>query len=946
MRSITIFAVSILFLILFSSNAHAVNIAMVVKNSASLSYEYEQRIKDILTSMGNNVTLVDKNTPVNYTNYAEIVVVGRPSTEPSYNQLDSFVAGIPVNTVPTIAIDSMYINSWGWATGVSTIFSNQPQTVYITNSTHPITSGYSGTVQVQMATDKVTLGLGKTSTTFKFLAANNEYANLGIIAVREPGTTLSNGTVTKTAAVFFGIPNSLYWTPQTENMFKNAVNWIYDTDKDGVYDVKDLCPNTPSNSTVTPAGCTCAQLGCDDGNPCTIDTCSDTEGCVHTPTTGSCDDGLWCTVNDTCATGICTGIARSCDDGIANSTDSCNEATDACENIIIDTDSDGIYDAIDNCPYISNALQVDSDSDGVGDACDNIFGSVLGLTLQVNGSTDLRNLFTGVNKIVFLDGSKPVVECNFDFTNTTLNLTNVTIERNLNGIGSVAVKGLQCQNTKKIYVDRIANVSYLCIKDAEISSVAEISSNCTGANETLIQCNGTYTNGNYSCSFISQMNKYNVTGLKNSGIKEQPTCNDGIKNGAETGVDCGGSCTACPVSCSDGIQNQDETGVDCGGPCSACPTSGGGGGGSSAQPIGYITIKRSVDVSGLLNTFVLEKNENYTFTVTVKNTGNINLYHVKVSIAGIPSSWVSVDPQSQNIPLNNGGESFDITIIPSDTGIYSASLIVATDEFDAAQNLTQEPFTIKVFDSSLIPILSVDLSPLTLAPGVNNTVSVKINNEGTAGTTGDVSLLIPEGWMISPASQEISVDAQREKAFDFIIAPPSNATGKYSINAVVNYISLDERKTISNSFDMEVKNNMNLAITGFFIGASKNLNNFITFLSGFVRDNFVIFLSTGIATVLVIVGYFSSVFGRRGRKSWSPSAKSIKPAKVSSSKNSVGFFKKLSGFKISKGGKTPWGSTVSGINRWGSSVRYVPEVKSAIRNSPIVSLDNLKRHRR
>ncbi len=56
-----------------------------------------------------------------------------------------------------------------------------------------------------------------------------------------------------------------------------------------------------------------------------------------------------------------------------------------------------------------------------------------------------------------------------------------------------------------------------------------------------------------------------------SGITE-PTCSDGIQNQGETGVDCGGPCTACPVSCTDGILNQDETGVDCGGSCPPCST--------------------------------------------------------------------------------------------------------------------------------------------------------------------------------------------------------------------------------------------------------------------------------------------------------------------------------------------------------------------------------------
>jgi len=53
-----------------------------------------------------------------------------------------------------------------------------------------------------------------------------------------------------------------------------------------------------------------------------------------------------------------------------------------------------------------------------------------------------------------------------------------------------------------------------------------------------------------------------------------PTCDDGIQNGDETGIDCGGSdCPTCPPTCDDGIQNGDETGVDCGGSdCPACPT--------------------------------------------------------------------------------------------------------------------------------------------------------------------------------------------------------------------------------------------------------------------------------------------------------------------------------------------------------------------------------------
>jgi len=51
------------------------------------------------------------------------------------------------------------------------------------------------------------------------------------------------------------------------------------------------------------------------------------------------------------------------------------------------------------------------------------------------------------------------------------------------------------------------------------------------------------------------------------------SCSDGIMNGNETEIDCGGpDCPACPT-CDDGMMNGDEEGVDCGGPdCPVCPT--------------------------------------------------------------------------------------------------------------------------------------------------------------------------------------------------------------------------------------------------------------------------------------------------------------------------------------------------------------------------------------
>lgn len=61
-----------------------------------------------------------------------------------------------------------------------------------------------------------------------------------------------------------------------------------------------------------------------------------------------------------------------------------------------------------------------------------------------------------------------------------------------------------------------------------------------------------------------------------------PSCENGIKDMAEEGPDCGGPCAACTAAptCTDGVQNGEETGVDCGGPCAQCTIPDGCGNGT------------------------------------------------------------------------------------------------------------------------------------------------------------------------------------------------------------------------------------------------------------------------------------------------------------------------------------------------------------------------------
>jgi hypothetical protein len=94
-----------------------------------------------------------------------------------------------------------------------------------------------------------------------------------------------------------------------------------------------------------------------------------------------------------------------------------------------------------------------------------------------------------------------------------------------------------------------------------------------------------------SCNVASDC----MTGVCEMGMCQEPQPDDGVKNGEETGVDCGHpggapcqdgeGCTAAiyctsgvcykglcqEPSCTDSIKNGSESGPDCGGECSPCP---------------------------------------------------------------------------------------------------------------------------------------------------------------------------------------------------------------------------------------------------------------------------------------------------------------------------------------------------------------------------------------
>jgi len=79
-------------------------------------------------------------------------------------------------------------------------------------------------------------------------------------------------------------------------------------DKDGHPGAKEVCDGKDNDCDLWVDEATC-----DDGNFCTTDQCSPVDGCLNTPNSNPCEDGLACTVGDHCADGACVSGQSLCE---------------------------------------------------------------------------------------------------------------------------------------------------------------------------------------------------------------------------------------------------------------------------------------------------------------------------------------------------------------------------------------------------------------------------------------------------------------------------------------------------------------------------------------------------------------------------------------------------------------------------------------------------------
>ncbi|MBW3003035.1 S8 family serine peptidase [Candidatus Woesearchaeota archaeon] len=381
-----------------------------------------------------------------------------------------------------------------------------------------------------------------------------------------------------------------------------------------------------------------------EGGLCGQVDCNDTDASINPNATEIPCDGIDqnCTGSDFTGTdgdsdsytaegGLC-GDA-DCDDTNStiypNATETCNYADDDCDGTIDDgvtttyyedSDSDAygnVTVAYTNCTALPGYVNVSTDCDdgnaaiapnvtetfnGLDDNCNNVTdeglvegnSSTINMTsfsdvnLTVDGSDNLSQNFNGTKTVVIIGDNVTVVEYSFDFDTGYVNFTAVTVEKQNNSdSGYVIVRNVT--GTKTVYLDDLnASDSGVCIKDAEIDNLGNISDGCNGDDEYSVDCTASgYTANGYTCTDLGSRLK--IEGLNHSGVMEFKACTDadgdGYGTGCAAGTDCDDTDNAVnpgeSEDCNDNVDNDCDGSVDEGCSSGSSGGSGGGGGGGA-----------------------------------------------------------------------------------------------------------------------------------------------------------------------------------------------------------------------------------------------------------------------------------------------------------------------------------------------------------------------------
>lgn len=376
---------------------------------------------------------------------------------------------------------------------------------------------------------------------------------------------------------------------------ESCTNGRQDGDEMGVDCGGDCPPCTPGEACAIGADCTSGR--CAEGR-CASATCHDglmngTESGVDCGGGGcaACDAGEGCARDTDCASRLCdaassTCIAAGCDDGVRNGDETDVDCGGSCIGCLDGVSCDLAVDCLTGYCDASGTCATPTCDDGVRN------GDELGVDC---GGGDCPGCADGGPCLASSDctsgvcdsasGTCAAATCTDGVANgdeTDVDCGGATCPACTSGAGCASV------------VDCLSGV---CAPGSMTCAAPSCTDGVLNGDETDVDCGGgTCPRCGDGSACTTRTDCESRICPRSSGTCSRATCSDRVRNADETGVDCGGStCPACDdgvgcaadidcmsgvcspaarvclgPSCSDGVVNGDEIAVDCGGSCPGC----------------------------------------------------------------------------------------------------------------------------------------------------------------------------------------------------------------------------------------------------------------------------------------------------------------------------------------------------------------------------------------
>jgi hypothetical protein len=147
------------------------------------------------------------------------------------NDYFPILTDIPINDHPSLLVNGRHLEEWGWTKRISKSSSSQPLHLDL-SSGHELSSGLGSDIQAyeSSSSDMYYLDSFDIFSGIELVGALAHDADDVVVGLAREGTTLTKvgkpDTIINADTIFFGLTDSADWTSESEELFKNALNFL------------------------------------------------------------------------------------------------------------------------------------------------------------------------------------------------------------------------------------------------------------------------------------------------------------------------------------------------------------------------------------------------------------------------------------------------------------------------------------------------------------------------------------------------------------------------------------------------------------------------------------------------------------------------------------------------------------------------------------------------